>query len=428
MRLAPLAAVVALAAACNTPAAQIRRAAERGEVTQALALYREHVRARGASNPDALAEVALVVLERAAASRDRAERDQAFSALSSLGLRAREVFAALRDQPGVVGDRAAAALYDLEGREGEPPARLLLAAGSQDPEQRIAGLAALEGRRNVVGLVAALDSVQPAVRRAAAARLGRMRREGAVLEPLTRHALHDPDEMVRAAAVSALGGQGDAAAGALEQALGDREHLVRHAALGALVRASPARAEAVLSPMLAQSPTPESLEAARVLASRGLGRAAGYILAALEDERPSIRAQAAVAAGALGASHHAELAPHIEDADVEVRLRVGGILARDEAYRERVIRALRPVSRQPDPHVAIRALGVLAEAGDAAAAEPLRGALASPAVNVRRLAVIAWSNLAGTSGDVDPLAPLLDDPDRSVRLMAAAEIVRIAAR
>jgi HEAT repeat protein len=328
----------------------------------------------------------------------------------------------------VVGDRAAAALYELEGRQGSPPERLLAAAASSDRERRLAGLVALEGRRDVPGLLAALTDADSELRRAAAPRLGRLRREPGVLEALTECARRDPEAMVRAAAVTALGEQGEAAAPVLEQALEDPEALVRMAALGALVRAQPARGERVLTPLLTQPPSALAIEAARVLAGRGTAAAAGYILGALEDERAAVRAQAAVAAAALGASGRVDLAPHIEDADVEVRIRVGALLARDEAYRERVIRALQPVARQPDSNVAIRALGVLAEAGDPSAAEPLRGALGAPEAMVRRLAIVAWSNLAGTSGEVEPLAHLLTDPDRSVRLMAAAEIVRITSR
>ena len=48
---------------------------------------------------------------------------------------------------------------------------------------------------------------------------------------------------------------------------------------------------------------------------------------------------------------------------------------------------------------------------------------------MRRLAVIAWPQAIGPqSGDCGPLAPLLRDPDRSVALLAAMEIVLIAAR
>ena len=66
--------------------------------------------------------------------------------------------------------------------------------------------------------------------------------------------------------------------------------------------------------------------------------------------------------------------------------------------------------------------------GDAAVADPIREALDSPDPTVRRLAVLAWSDATGASGDCDPLALRLRDDDRSVALLAAVEIVLIAAR
>lgn len=418
-----------LVASCSQPGTGMARVAERGDVPRALQMYRAHVRERRAADPDALAEIALAVLRRAAASPDARERAAGFSAVRSLGLRAREIYEELARQQGIVGDRAAAALYDLDGRRGSPPLRLVVAARSTEPERRVAGLAALEGNGEVAALVSALDDVSPEVRRQAAMRLSRAGARPEATRALAEHALRDPDASVRAAAVNALGGHGEAAAGALEQALGDRESFIRMMVPSALAQAAPARAEALLAPLLAREPTPLSLEAARVLAGRRNPLAEGYVLGALESRDPSVRAQAAVAAISLADGHLAALAPHIEDADVEVQVRVAGILASRDEYRARVIRALRPVAQRPEPMVAIRALGVLAEAGDAEAAMPLRGALASPDANVRRLAVLSWSHLVAAGvGDVDALAPLLEDADRSVRLMAAVEIVRLATR
>ena len=86
------------------------------------------------------------------------------------------------------------------------------------------------------------------------------------------------------------------------------------------------------------------------------------------------------------------------------------------------------MARLPDGFVAIRALSVLAQHGDATAADPIREALDSPDATVRRLAVLAWSDATGASGDCDPLVPRLRDDDRSVALLAAVEIVLIASR
>lgn len=164
------------------------------------------------------------------------------------------------------------------------------------------------------------------------------------------------------------------------------------------------------------------------MAMRGVSEAAAFVLRALDDSHAPIRAQAAVAATGLGEIFLPQVLPHLESADPEVRLRIAAMLVHREPYRERVIRAVRPLAANVDPMVAIRALSVLAEARDAAAAQPLREGLRVADAQVRRMAVLAWSHLASDSGEVDPLAPLLEDPDRSVRLSAAAEVIYLATR
>jgi HEAT repeat protein len=414
------------AASCSGAGDQLSRVAARGDVRGALRMYQAHARTHGGSDADALAAVALVILRRAAGSTDARERNAGFAAVRSLGVRTRDLLAELRREPGVVGERAAAILYDMDGRSGSPPRELDAALGSDEPERRVAGTAALEGRGDVAGLVALLDGVVPEVRRAAAQRLGRMSRFPAATAALVEHALRDPAAEVRSACVQALGNHGAAGTGALEQALSDRDSMVRMSVPSSLVAASLTRAEAALLPLLAQPPTALALEAARALAGRRNPLATDYILNALEDPRADVRAQAAVGTMALSDAHADALSPHLEDADVEVQVRVAGVLAHRPQYRARIVRALRPVSERPDPFVAVRALGVLVDAGDRDAATPLRGALRSSDVTVRRLALLAWSRLAVEDHDVSPLAPLLEDPDLSVRLMAAAEVVRIA--
>ncbi len=415
--------------ACSTPRSRIRHVADQGDVAGALRMYAAHVRERGVPNADALTDIALAVMRRAASSSDARERNAGFAALRSLGPRARDTYGQLVDRPGAVGDRALSALYELDGREGPPPTRLMLAAGTSDPERIVAGLVAFDARRDVAALVAALTTEWPEVRRAAAHRLARFRESPAATHALAEQALHDADAMVRAACVGALAGHGTPGVDAIVHALDDADVTVRLVAIGALSMASPREAHDRLSPWLTDGHEPMlALEAARSLASRGEGEAIEYVLAALESPRDDLRAQAAVAAVSLPERLLERLAPHIEDADAEVRIRIAGRFAGLEAYRPRVIRALRPLALRPDPLLAVRALDVLAEARDPGAAGPLRGALGSHDASVRRMAVLAWSRLAGTSGETDPLAPLLEDPDRSIRLMAAAEIVRIASR
>ncbi len=76
----------------------------------------------------------------------------------------------------------------------------------------------------------------------------------------------------------------------------------------------------------------------------------------------------------------------------------------------------------------MRALQARAGRGDAGLAEPLRDALTAPDASVRRIAVLAWSELAGNTGDLDTLAAMLRDEDRSVVALAASQIILAAAR
>lgn len=418
----------AACASCASSAAPLRRQVQAGDTAGALRAYRENARERGSSNPDLLANIALAVLEREAHASDVRVRNAVFSTLRGLGSRGRDVVAQLVDIPGIVGDRAAATLYEIDGREGEPPARLLEAARSTDPERRIAGLAADEGRNNVLALVGALESRSPELRRAAAQRLGRRRNEPAVVDRLGQCVREDPEDTVRSACVGALGQLGPTAFDAIAAARQDPTTFVRLMAISAMVSANRERAKELLAPMFREPPSALSIELARALSARGDEQAIAYVLDALAGADPTLRAQAAVAAAGLGERAEARLLPFLEDADVEVRLRVAGALGRGGRRRTEAVNALRPLAQSPDPMLAIRALLVLSELDDAAAAPPVRRALESAMPSVRRLAVLAWSHLSGGSGEVDPLGPLLNDRDVTIRVLAAGEIVRIASR
>lgn len=423
-----IAALCFVLVACAGSATHLRQRVLRGDTRGAIRAYRDHVRERGSSNPDLLASVALAVLEREASSDDIRVRNAVFATLRSLGSRAHDTLVVLAERPGVVGDRAAATLYELDGRNGEPPARLLEASRSLDPERRMAGLSADDGRNDVLALIGALESRSAELRRAAAQRLGRRRGEPAVLDRLAQCVREDPEDTVRSACVAALGALGAPAFDAILPARADRTAFVRLMAMGALVSANSHRARELLGPMLREPPNAESIELARALSARGDETAANYLLDAIAGANPALRAQAAVAASGLAERYEARLLPFLEDGDAEVRLRVAAALGRAGRRRAECVRALRPLASSPDAMLAIRALLVLSELDDAAAAPAVRRALGSPSASVRRLAVLAWSHLAGGSGEVDPLAELLDDRDATIRVLAAGEIVRIASR
>ncbi len=406
----------------------MRATASSGNTAQALRLYQDYVSDRGASNPDALAEVALALLERLASSDDLRARTAGISALRSLGGRGRDSLLLVAERPGVAGDRAAAAVFDMDGREGAPPARLNEAALSTDPERRVAGLAAVEGRHDVVALIAALESRMVDVRRAAAQRLARQGSHPGVTEALAHCVTHDESDSVRNACVAALGSHGEQAWDAIIAAQNDAESYVRMTAANALVSANRARAATHFAPLFQQPATSLSVEVARALSARGDAAAIEFIFRTLAGSDPALRAQSAVAVSAWPDRYDPQLLPFLDDGDVEVRLRVAVAVGRRSAHRAAAIVAVRPIAASPDPLLAMRALSVLADLGDSAAALPIRHALQSPVVTIRRLAVNAWSYLTEANGEVEPLTPLLLDPDVSLQAQAAAEIVRIAAR
>ncbi len=413
---------------CATPIRNMRATAARGNTPQALRLYQDYVADRGASNPDALAELALAVLERLASSDDLRSRTAGITSLRSLGGRGRDSLLLVAEKPGVAGDRAAAAVFDMDGREGAIPSRLNDAALSADPERRVAGLAAVEGRHDVLALIAALESRSVDVRRAAAQRLMRQSTNAGALEALTHCVAHDESDSVRNACVGALGAFGESAWDRILPAQNDTEIFVRMSAANALVTADRRRASTLFAPMFQLPATQLSVEVGRALSSRGDEVAIEFILRTLAGSDASLRAQAAVAVSSWGERYDTQLIPFFEDGDVEVRLRVAVALGRRAPNRAAAIRAVRPIASSPDPLLAMRALSVLADLGDSAAATPIRQALQSPQLTIRRLAVNAWSYLTEANGEVEPLTPLLLDDDVSLRAQAAAEIVRIAAR
>ncbi|MFO0624449.1 MAG: HEAT repeat domain-containing protein [Polyangiales bacterium] len=271
-----------------------------------------------------------------------------------------------------------------------------------------------------------LDDADDTIRAAAAQRLAAVRHP-TVTEALRAHLRDDPDDDVRAACVRALAGRDDVL-DALRAALDDRASFVRMAVPSALSAAPREAQREALGALLEGAPTALAVEAARALAARGDAPAAAYLLSVMRGDRPALRAQAAVAASALAAAHGPALAALLEGDDAEVTLRVAGALTRVDAHRDAAVRALRRLSNSPDGFVAVRALQARATLGDAGLADPLRDALTSPDAGVRRIAVLAWSELAGNTGDLDTLAAMMRDEDRSVVALAASQIILAAAR
>jgi len=413
---------------CAGPARSVRAAALRGDVLGALRSYQGLVAERGEGDPDLLAEVALTVIQRAAESPDLDVRAAGFGAIRALGVRGRDMLEGLARRDGPTGDRAVAALYDLDGRRGRPPQRLRQAARRSDLEGRTLGAVTLRGSRGLGVLRGwAVDS-DAGVRVLAAQHLGRFRGEAAALELLTAMSLHDADRGVRTVATSALGGFGADAVPVLRAVLAGSDGSARMSAPSALMAAAPTEAEGWLVGYLEGPVSAFTVECARALAMRGHGPAEDYLLEVMREGRRELRAQAAVGAAMLARTRPADLVPMLALDEPEVVLRVAVVLGRIAAHRAAALERLRVLARHPDGFVAVRALGSLGGRDGASTLDGLRRALGAPDAGVRRVAVMAWAEALEGGSDCDPLAPLLTDPDRSVALLAAVQIVLIAAR
>ncbi len=149
-------AALVVAVGCASASGPVRAAARGGDIARASTLYASYVEQRGDSDPDTLAYVAAEVLRHAAMSDDPTERAQGFGALLSAGALGHEILESLVDRPGVVGDRAASALFVQDGRRGTRPSRLRAALASDDVERRVAGLVTVRGRAGVTAVLRAM--------------------------------------------------------------------------------------------------------------------------------------------------------------------------------------------------------------------------------------------------------------------------------
>lgn len=391
------AVVLALAlSGCSGALASIRAAASQGDVARAARLYHAYVDNRGYADPEALSVVAMEVLRQCASSDDARVRAATFALLKTLGPLARPALEPLARREGVVGDRAAALLHELDGRDGTPPQRLREALRSPDVERRIAGMSSLRGRSGLRRLVTLA---------------------------------HDDDPRVRATAVTLLGAYGTSAVEALRAALTDADPRVRMLAPSALMTASASAAGESLGALLTPDATALSIESARVLASHGDARGVTHLLDALQHAAGELRAQAASAAGALPTASEATLAALMRDRDPEVALRIATVMLRRPQRRQAALTALRALAARREATLSLRAYVALGATGDEHAQRAVVEAMWSSDESVRRLAAGAWPRVVGAEASaVDPLALLLTDADRVLAATAAAGVVAIAAR
>ncbi len=288
-------------------------------------------------------------------------------------------------------------------------------------------IAQLEQSGDIPGLLKNLDQDDPQLRQAAIEALGRVG-DSAALEPLLA-ALEEADPALSQAASQAaqqvLARLADPAAiPTLDQALQHSDPAIRRAALDAIGRLGGVEA---LDPLAAALSDPQ-LELRQAAATRlaqviqGLEQAGDSpaLQAALAHTHPQVRGQAAAALGRLGGEGALEsLLAALQDDDPSVRQALVSALAE---LGEPALAALSELFYD-DP--ALRELAGEALAGFGPLAAPsLAPALQSPDPALRLAAIQAL----GETGDetiVPQLLPLLSDPDPELHLAVTQAVLNL---
>ncbi|MCA9573943.1 MAG: hypothetical protein R3B40_02300 [Polyangiales bacterium] len=433
--------------ACSSgPRATVRAEVDQRDLPGALEAY-ERVRAMDGADPALLRDVAALVLQQAVEGEDLAVRDAALSQLRRARERAHRTLRRLADSPD---EAVRAAALELQAAAGDTlaVAQLRASLDSTDQAARASAQSALDPQHagDLAHLRGSLTDPSARVRRAAALRLRLAAEDDDTRVDLELVTRVDPALTVRVTALSALARQGEPAFAPLRERLHDPEPSVRMAALLALAVCDATRAAGIYQGFLATPPSSDSVEAARLLATRVPAGAAGtdpssedalartrateYLLAALTAPDESLRAQTAVALSSLPALYVAgsdddtprlqrALAAQLERETVrQTRLVLAQTLLR--ASDDTVGRAALGDLLTGDDVPAVMAAAALARLGDEAALTRLDAALQDPRATHRRIAAAA---LTWDAGDPDRARAALEDEDAFVRVAAAGGVL-----
>jgi HEAT repeat protein len=424
-----LAAATSVMACAATPAA---RMAERGDHAALRDAIVVREKAGDLTNGEA-ASLARLVAEhelRSAPPAEAAERVREVRAC------AHELDAALDARMGTHDEAGAvAALARLDaGGLGLDDVRDLVADG--DPRWRAVGTRSLVRAGDREARLRALLDPSPFVRRAAA-RAARKAADPRDVAPLAEAARVDPEPIVRTESVRALGALPAAAAADVALALRDlwttgddglREDIALAWAATPVWRAGGRDALRVL---LATGHGPGVVDGAVAVLHRAdadaevAQLALGAVARAIEGGPRQTRLQA-LALAPLDAAHRPLLLPLVEKAagDDDLEVRVSALSRQAEAGAPGAPGAVQQLEglAQPGSPVSGRARFALAAAGDRRVQAWLEQDLAADAPESRLFAAAALATLGVAARG----APLLGDPDASVRMRAACTIVAAA--
>ncbi len=315
-------------------------------------------------------------------------------------------------------------LEDIDGKG--VIATLITALKDEAPGVRAAAARALgevENPQAVIHLLHALDDAEVWVRYYAARSLGTHASPEA-LEALTRLAHTDPANMVRAAAMEALGQIGGArAVAALAPLTEAQERDLSRAALDALGHIGHPDALPPLLAALNSSDVERKLDAIRALGQRGgVGTAGALQWVAATDDEPRVTKAAIEALGQL-------------DTPEAVAALIA--LAADTKHRETCVAVLSQLGEErlewiaqglQHAHVGVRCatIDALARMKTPHASETLITALEDKDPTVRLAAVTALKRLGSYLAERQLTALAHTDPDASVRAAARAALIHRA--
>ncbi|HIK29717.1 MAG: HEAT repeat domain-containing protein [Oscillatoriaceae bacterium SKW80] len=285
-------------------------------------------------------------------------RRAAAEALGRIGsIAVPKIVEALQAEPTVMRTAAAEALGQMgtDAKEAIPS----LVARLQDSDWRVRSAAAralgkigteakLEAPALVPPLIHALEDSDPEVRRSAAEALGRI---GSPVVPDLINALQDENASVRAAAAEALGQIGADAREVVPHLIArlqDSDWRVRSGAakaLGTIGSQASLEASIVVEPLIdaLKDKDPEVRRAAAEVLVKIGSEAVPKLIAALDDERSTVRAGVAWVLGQIGAGSASavpQLIARLQDNNEEVRAAAAEALGRMGVYASKAITPL----------------------------------------------------------------------------------------
>jgi len=415
-----------LSACAGSPAIRAAERGDRAALQQAIAA-RE---ARGDLSNDEAASLAIAVAARELRS---APAKEAPDRIRDAGPCAHELDDALASRMSTHDAAgAAAALARLEGR-GLGPDDLRSFAGDPDPRWRAAGVRALVRPGDQPARQRALLDADPFVRREAA-RASKDAGDPADLAALAEAARVDPSPIVRTEAVRAIAAlaptPGDGIANVLRDLWTGADDPLREdiAIAWASPRVWAAGGEEALRVVVASEHGPGVVEAAAAVlrrhppdrpdeAEREVTQGAvAHIVRAIEGGSRVLRLQALAEAPLDRRDVFSAVQKAATDEDLEVRVAALGRLS--EMHGSPAVVALEGLAHASSP-VSADARLVLAEAGDRRVQAWIEEDLRSDRSAVKLAAATALAEL----GVAARAAPLLADPDASVRVRSACAIV-----